>query len=270
MYSRRSTKELMWTIEWIQEDGSKVLQHRCSDSSTLQEIYDRLPDRLKIAPRKAGKKRKRTPIQSSQVASSTEANESSSAVPKEDIQENIPQEDAPVVNVSALVTYDSDAEDAEESRRPAEGKRIADDKDLEDDVQKNEGEPEASSTQAVDEKRLYFYLVKPKTSGKQRVLIRTKPKQKLEEILQRQEVLEFPTFQVLPNHWKSLPDDYILDINYTLKMRIREEEMKKLVDASEDLLQEVPDSSSHAPRSNWAVKPDQEIFAMLQKDIGRK
>jgi hypothetical protein len=253
----------MWTVEWIQEDGSKLLQHRCSDKSTLEELYNRLPGRLKAAPQTAGKKRKRIQVQSTQenkALTSAEAKELSSSIPESVVQVEVPKADAPVENQSSLVTYHSDPEDSQATDPQAKGEKIADE-------QSQEGIPESQPSEAIDEPQRYFYLVKPKTSGKQRVLIRTKPTLTLEENLYRQEVLEFPTFQVLAHHWKSLPDDYILDMNYELKMRVREEEMKRLVDSSGLLLQKIPDSLPEASPSAWAVKSDQEILASLQKDI---
>jgi hypothetical protein len=270
--SRRKDGVLLWTIEWILQDDSRLFQNGCEDTSTLESLYARLPDRLKIAPQVAGTKRKRTSIPPTEseldVVKATTAGDISSVTEDDGSQKHQTTQAKPMGSASTLAIDYSDSEE-EEGHPESAAKPIRNNPVTRDNDDQFNTQRESSTPENTDENKHFFYLVKPKTSGNQRVLIRTSPKLPLDQILRRQEVLEFPTFQVLSHDWKSLPEEYILDSNYTLKMRLREEEMKRVVEGSGDLTQEALDSLRRESGSAWTTQSDHEILAVLQKDLAR-
>jgi hypothetical protein len=112
----------------------------------------------------------------------------------------------------------------------------------------------------------YFYLVKPHTSGAQKVLIPLSPTDGLQDCLRNQVVLEFPTVQVLSHGPDALPPSFILEADYLDKFKKEQDEMQRLVAEVEDAkagnFKADPGISAaeHMPNAS-------DILATLERDI---
>jgi hypothetical protein len=105
----------------------------------------------------------------------------------------------------------------------------------------------------------FFYLLKPHTSGAQKVLIPLSPTDSLQNCLRNQVVLEFPTIQVLSHPPVALPSNFILEDDYLDKSKKERDEMQRLVADIEDPMVE-----------NFKAEPipnASDILATLEKDI---
>lgn len=83
----------------------------------------------------------------------------------------------------------------------------------------------------------FFYLLRPHTSATSRVLIPLMPDQSLTASLELRTVLEFPTIYILDQGQDELPDAFLTEEAYIKK---RQEEDKEV----EELLKTVPDSAA--------------------------
>ncbi|KAF2430510.1 hypothetical protein EJ08DRAFT_588775 [Tothia fuscella] len=118
---------------------------------------------------------------------------------------------------------------------------------------------------AADDNGNHFYLVKPHTSGTQKVLIPLSPTDCLFTCLRNQTVLEFPTIQVLPQSPEELPSTFILENDYLAKSKAEQEEMQRLVDEAGELktlggAEEVVEGRQSMPNA-------QDILAILKRDV---
>jgi hypothetical protein len=113
----------------------------------------------------------------------------------------------------------------------------------------------------------YFYLVKPHTSGARKVLIPLSPTDGLQQCLQNQTVLEFPTIQILTHPPDALQSHFILENDYLDKFNEQRDEMQRLVaenDVSKtEQIKSVPDQSAAISIPNAS-----DIMATLEKDMG--
>ena len=114
----------------------------------------------------------------------------------------------------------------------------------------------------------HIYLVKPLTRGIQRVLIPINANMKLEDALRNQEVIEFPTIQVLSQSSENLPDNFILDTAYMVKFNIQEQELKDLVTSNDDLLSHPqPRREDKSSDRSHRISNTDDILAILNRDI---
>ncbi|KAF2667446.1 hypothetical protein BT63DRAFT_480412 [Microthyrium microscopicum] len=110
-----------------------------------------------------------------------------------------------------------------------------------------------------------FYLLKPRTSSKKKVLIPVNPKRTIQEILKGKAVLEFPTFHIFQKPLDQLPDEFILEKDYFVELAKQEEEMHALI-SSMDLPDLNAISATAGAKSREVVNPD-DIIAQLRRDV---
>lgn len=118
-----------------------------------------------------------------------------------------------------------------------------------------------------DEKGNYYYLLKPRTTGTEKVLIVLSPTDSLLDCLRNQTVLEFPSIQVLSNPPHALPNGFILVRSWLDKFN---KETERLVEEAgdldgEEILQDLNEEDLHPGLQKMSNADD--VLAMLQQDV---
>lgn len=93
----------------------------------------------------------------------------------------------------------------------------------------NDANISESPPSPLQEPDLYYYLVKPRTSGSEKVLIPLSPSDIFLTCLQGQTVIEFPTVQVLDTASDALPTGFIVEEQYLARYNKQAHEMEQLV-----------------------------------------
>jgi len=128
-----------------------------------------------------------------------------------------------------------------------------------------EEEPSILPTGSPDRYGLHYYLVKPRTSGSQRVLIALSPTATFLSCLQDQTVLEFPTIQVLSYHQDALPTGYVTETRYLTGFKQEAHEMEQLLAGSDDSENEPTKTKGFEP--NNSIPNPSSLLATLERDI---
>lgn len=125
-----------------------------------------------------------------------------------------------------------------------------------------------SGPQSPESRNQYIYLIRPMTRGSQRVLIPINSDTKLRDALMNQEVMEFPSFQILSQPPDSISGPFILEHEYLEKFNIQQEEMKKLV-ASENysFSNKQPCVEDQSISMSHRMSNADDVLAILQRDI---
>jgi hypothetical protein len=115
----------------------------------------------------------------------------------------------------------------------------------------------------------YYYLIKPRTTIQQRVLIPLSPSAPLSCSIQGQTVLEFPSIQVLSVPPTALPANFVLEEEYLRAANKQEEEMKKLLEEDNTPQTGMKSETNDVEQVSGAknVPNSADIFAILQRDI---
>jgi hypothetical protein len=138
--------------------------------------------------------------------------------------------------------------------------------------------PKTLPSGSPDDLGLYFYLVKPRTSGWDTVLIPLSPMDTFLVCLQNQTVLEFPSIQVLPYSPDALPVGSVTEVQYLTRYKKEAHQMQQLIkeegeiDGDSDLKAEdrnAPRSQTHAinDTDSVAMPNPSMLFATLERDI---
>lgn len=234
-------KNIVWTVEWIRGDKTRLL----TEATSTLPIADLQP---------FSKKRKRS-AKGPSIVKTLE-----------------PQ------NVSTLPSGDfrTKAEDSESklstARRPspatdpeAVAERVKRDSQVADaprpSLSLDEPEPEPVSTEYD------FFLLKPQTSSSRRVLIPISSSATLGECLRGRTVLEFPTIYVFTNSSLQLPDEFILEENYT-KQEGQGKFEDLLKDVPPDLLRAFKGEEEDEKTSEEMELDGKKILDVLKQDLG--
>ena len=216
--SRHRHGHIIWTVEWLHPDGARELE-QCTEHQTLTEIYGRLPSQRSLK-----KKRKLEDAAQQQPKAAAD-----SAAPSQ-LQENIKHE-APVM--IKREPADLEAAEAELPHYNQTNEPQPQPQPHEDTNQckpQDPCDPTPSSTTNAN-----FYLLKPLTTGRHRVLIPLPADTTLARCLTGQIVLEFPTIHVLPQSPERLPDGSMLEPEYfELERRLKREVEAELPDRRTD------------------------------------
>lgn len=116
----------------------------------------------------------------------------------------------------------------------------------------------------------YFYLVKPRTTGNEKVLVVLSPTDSLLDCLKNQTVLEFPSIQVLPNPPHSLPNGFVLVNDWLDKFKKEQDEMERLLAEAGDLeAGEVQGNSIEEtlPPGLQKMSNADDVLAILEQDV---
>jgi len=125
----------------------------------------------------------------------------------------------------------------------------------------DEPEPEPVSTEYD------FFLLKPQTSSSRRVLIPISSSATLGECLRGRTVLEFPTIYVFTNSSLQLPDEFILEENYT-KQEGQGKFEDLLKDVPPDLLRAFKGEEEDEKTSEEMELDGKKILDVLKQDLG--
>lgn len=229
----------MWTIEWIHED----------QTNHISEMLDTSPLTVEYTPiffkhhGRVIKKRKRE--QEEGVTSSNTAKKPTEVKDTENVAADLVK---PVIEKE---NEDDEVEEVEEEE-PVEAKAE---------------QPIEVKAGTADDHGNFFYLVKPRTSGKQKVLIPLSPTAYLFTCLQHQVVLEFPTVQVLSLPPSTLPAGFVLEDEYLAKFKAQQDELKRLVAAEDINIDQTKDELEQSSLKN-DIPNEKDLLAILQRDIG--
>lgn len=139
-------------------------------------------------------------------------------------------------------------------------------------------QPVALPIGASDDLNLYYYLVKPRTSGTKRVLIPLSPSDTFLTCLQNQTIIEYPSIQVLPSSPVALPVGFVTEEQYLTRYKKEAHEMEQLIkeegeiDSDADL--KADDRDAPLPYAindtdTVAMPNPSTILATLERDIRR-
>lgn len=125
--------------------------------------------------------------------------------------------------------------------------------------------PAASTNIREAEPELYFYLHRPYTTSKVKVVISLPHDMTIADALQGRVVLEFPTFLVLPNPPESLPDGYMLEESFLDQYRA--EESSQLSDIAR-LKQDEQETGLDGENGPLIDIDENKVLDVLRKDLG--
>lgn len=277
----QKTRQIVWTVEWIHQDGDKDLR-QVHDSAPICREYT--PVFLKHNKVESGRKRKRgtTALSKSDAAAEHEAHAQapSSLSPSSHeaefekdcvnpVEPALSVQTAPVAIVKDIAgTQKSGPSDTAGQNKPdsAEGAVPQTLPPNTSPVSELLRQPPGSS----DDRGNYYYLLKPRTTGTEKVLIVLSPTDSLLDCLRDQTILEFPSIQVLSKPPHSLPHGFILVHDWLERFEKEQEEMKCVLHEAGDLdVGEIlPDvDEDHLPLVLQTMSNDNDIMSMLQQDV---
>jgi len=284
----QKSKKIIWTVEWIEADGSKRLTD-AHEAATLNEAYTiMLTDKEREARKRkrslsleASSKQARRGTLPHQITAghetgedNTENGSQSQPVRKEDAALS-PAEPAPPVELCANqrhpeadttdpISHQSD--DTNASSHPSEPQPNDDTRSVILSRIQSEQERQAALRQSkLPRGPPFFYLLRPHTTSTSRVLIPLFPEHSLTSSLTDRTVLEFPTIYLLRKDQDNLPNGYITEDVYLKKKQEEDQEV-------EELLRAVPGSAAERRAAESAaagagVLDPSKILEMLRRDV---
>ncbi|KAE9964710.1 hypothetical protein BLS_008124 [Venturia inaequalis] len=283
----KKTRQILWTVEWIHQDGDNDLR-QVLDSAPICREYT--PVFLKHNKAESGRKRKRgtTSLSKSHGAAEHEAHAQTQARPSlsssheagvEKVcvnpeiaaEPSLPVETVPTVDEVAVVHTPLPSNSAGEKKPDSAASDTIN-------AHPTKASPGSELLRqppgSPDDRGNYYYLVKPRTTGAEKVLIVLSPTDSLLDCLRNETVLEFPSIQVLSKPPHSLPHGFVLVHNWLERFKKEEEEMTRVLNEAGDLEVEetLPNvNDQDLPPGLQRVSNDNDILAMLQQDVlGRK
>ncbi|KIW01295.1 hypothetical protein, variant [Verruconis gallopava] len=284
------SKRINWTVEWIDENSISTVASIFDD----EELYRGYrPVYLKRAG-SLGRKRKRdggpstsrdmldriqdrTPPPTGNLVSAKELIENSTLKRShEDVDARepltTPAADSSTAPLPAApVVADTDSAQASATVEPGPEH---DDAVVKGKIGQRQLEP--LPTGSSDDLGLYYYLVKPRTSGSEHVLVPLSPTDTLLTCLRNQTVLEFPSIQVLPSSPDALPAGFVTEDEYLARFKKEAHEMEQLMqEEGEVAIDSDPtagnrnSSQSHAidNDSDTAIPNPSTLLATLERDM---
>lgn len=237
----RSNKNIIWTVEWIGADKSRII----TQSSAVEPIYRIHP--LFESPT-SKKKRKRDadaaptskpePLQGAVERTTTQVESSETEL-------NIEAPESASSSSKPLVTYEQDAAGVDQQT-----------------LQSVPVQPEAPT-----DRRYMFYLLRPRTSSSRRVLVPLTPSDVLGDALRGQTVEEFPTVYYFPAVTTELPSEFMLDEDYRKEEGEQQREFDELMkDVDPEILRRLKNDSMN---NHVAEEVDSKrILDVLKQDLG--
>lgn len=256
---------VMWTVEWVAEDGKKNVDNDSSEGRQIRELWGEM--KAKRLNAEKGKKRKRESEKSitAQVPNDQKVEQQDHAdTPGQDSK---PVTEEPVVNdqlpapeeitTDSTSTHQSDASSStalpeDQFKNPTDPNNTA----------PVPSEQEDESTDAPTPE--HFFLLRPFTASKKIVLTPINASKSLTECLKEQTVLEFPTIYVLPDEPHSLPDGFQLAEQYEKAQKAEEAEVDALVQRTN----QSTGGALTATREEEKPLDANSILDMLKRDVG--
>ncbi|KAJ4296756.1 Box C/D snoRNA accumulation [Kalmusia sp. IMI 367209] len=250
---------IVWTVEWIHQDTTRVL----TESSSAVPILQTQPFKQSA---KATKKRKRdidqatstTESVNQDVSPSIQVQDGISRVKEEDAQSELPPGGTGPEQVSLDISTGDGTTDHATATEGGEVK-IADD---------HHGGlcSHGSESESVSPK-YSFYLLKPRTSSHCHVLIPLEPTAPLADCLRGRTVLEFPTIYVFPITVSPPPEQFMLEAQYLQQEGEEQQEFEDIIkNVSPQTLRALNEQHSN-DNADDDINSDR-ILDVLKQDIG--
>ncbi|KAJ4354415.1 Box C/D snoRNA accumulation [Didymosphaeria variabile] len=257
---KNKQKNIVWTVEWIYEETSRILTQSSSAGTILQ-----------AQPFKPENKKRKRGVEQSASASTTQPikQDDLSPIKLEEAASTVEQGNAqpepsatggpkPERLDPGAITGDGTARDATTTKEDEVTVASDNHRSLRFDGPESEPLPP----------KYAFYLLRPRTSSNRHVLIRLEPTATLGECLRGRTVLEFPTIYVFPESTYPPQDKFMLEAEY---LQQEGEEQKEL----EDLLKHVSPETlralkeEHSGDNNAGEQIDSDrILDVLKQDMG--
>lgn len=276
----QNTRRIIWTVEWIHQDGDNLFCE-IHDSTPICREY--APIFLKHNKVESGRKRKRNAgllQQTTLPESEKHVQEGSSLSISDDVEiENVSLklEKADEPPVSIETTSNTTVEDIA-SRDTPQPSDAGSKPDTIGDVKVQSHQAKTALISELlrqppgspDDKGNYYYLVKPRTTGTEKVLIVLSPTDNFLECLKDQTVLEFPSIQVLSSPPQSLPEGFILVNDYLDKFNKEQDDMRRLIEDSGaletgEVRQDIAEEA--LPPGLKKMTNADDILAILEQDV---
>ncbi|KAL6706773.1 Box C/D snoRNA accumulation [Coniothyrium glycines] len=114
-----------------------------------------------------------------------------------------------------------------------------------------------------------LYLLKPRTSSTKQVLIPLDPSRTLAESLSGRTVLEFPTIYVFPSSTHDLPTDFMLEEEYSRQQGQEQEEFNDLIkELDPEILKRLKDDDATRYDGREVEVDSKKILDVLKQDLG--
>lgn len=263
MLTCRRRQNVLWTVEWIDGDGSQVVQADCSASSSLQESYELMLQQKRNASLRtatgdgaasSATKRKRADVQKGSASKSSKLQQES---------------DLHLVHNEVFTTR-AQQEFSTQSKRG--GVSATQTEPEAPNVDALTSEPVTSVEQAVksdETPSLSFYLLKPGTTSTCKVLIPLDSRATLTASLQDHTVLEYPTLYTLAQSPESLTSPYMLEKDYNQIRKAEEVELNEAIEqAGPTFVAQGMRQNETVAAANTQIDP-QKILDMLKRDVTR-
>jgi hypothetical protein len=256
---------VMWTVEWVAEDGTKNIDNDSSEGRQIRELWGDMKARRLNAEK--GKKRKReseraiaAPVPNDQELE----RQDHTNTPAKDQQSMV---EGSAANDGPSATLEIAADNASTQQADASSSTVHQEDQFKNTTDPNNGVPvpseqEDESTDAPAPE--HFYLLRPFTASKSIVLTPIDASKSLTECLKEQTVLEFPTIYVLPDEPHSLPDGLLLAEQYEKAQKAEEAEVDALVQRTN----QSTGGALNATREEEKPLDANSILDMLKRDVG--
>lgn len=248
---------VMWTVEWMQGDGRKSVDDESAEGRQIRDLWGEVMAKRLNAEK--GKKRKRE-------AEKPTSSKVSIRDPEQQAVDDSAEQQSQIAQ-TPTGTSKPDIQNETQNATPTappQGESTDDTPLTAINAHKELDQPESLLGADEPSPAEHFYLLKPFTAAKSKVLIPINATAKLTDCLKTQTVLEYPTIYVLPEAPDSLPADYQLEEQY-LKLRKAEEA------EVEGLVRRTNQSTGGAlnPAKEEGEKVDaNSILDMLKRDVG--
>ena len=242
--NRMKSKRINWTVEWLHEDNTSSIGS-IFDDEQVHKAYLPLYYKRTGVPRKKRKRDDEPTIASGNLDGGQDmivplsddpssAKEETGELPTLKVDHEGVEDKEPLTtlteddSLSVATTATTAATDAQAHTLDAP----MNDASKEQDAAMQEGpdhDKAAGANEVVDESSFQYYLVKPRTTGTEKVLIPLSPTDTFLTCLQNQTVLEFPTIQVLGAGLEELPAGFVTEDSYASKFRKEAHDLEQLI-----------------------------------------
>ena len=283
--SSPQSKRINWTVEWLHDDKTSSIGS-IFDDEQIKDAY--LPLHLKRigAPRKKRKRDEGSTISSGNLDViqdiSTPSSDALARVKAEYGEGPTLERDHEAAIDQASLSLQADQDGLKSSSATAAdptaaiGTLIEVDAAIMDPPQEKnaavreaiEGDEAASETKTLP--NFHYYLVKPRTSGAEKVLLPLSPTDTFLTCLQNQTVLEFPTVQVLGSGPEELPNGFITEDAYLAERQKEDHEMEQLIKEEGEVDDKVGQAALTSEVETGAVPNSSTLLATLERDMQRQ
>ena len=255
---------VMWSVEWVAEDGQKNIDNDSSEGRQIRELWGEMKAKRMNAEKGKKRKRENEKATAARVQNDQESEQQTSThTPGKDLQAT---SEGCAVNAELSAPRDiaTDSAPTQQDTKSTSAAPADDRSKITTDPDKVPGPPEKEDESADTATPEHFYLLRPFTASKSIVLTPIDASKSLTECLKEQTVLEFPTIYVLPDEPHSLPDGFQLTEHYEKVQKAEEAEVDALVQRTN----QSTGGALTATREEEKPLDANSILDMLKRDVG--